>query len=140
MSTATFQITLDTPLRLEEAVKIAFPRGGMTVSGLRREAARGRLNIEKIANKHFTTLRAIEEMRGLCRDIPKERASGLNPKREMQREGSQDARHGSFETERTKSALDALRLTARGLSKPSRNTSPENIRCRGTGDVIPLKS
>jgi hypothetical protein len=31
----------DTPLRLEDAVKHAFPFGGMTVSGLRREAARG---------------------------------------------------------------------------------------------------
>ena len=30
--------------------------GGMTVSGLRREAARGRLAIEVIAGKHFTTL------------------------------------------------------------------------------------
>jgi hypothetical protein len=35
----------------------------MTVSGLRREAKAGRLVIEKIANKHFTSLRAIEEMR-----------------------------------------------------------------------------
>ena len=30
-------IDLDTPLRLRDAVKIAFPFGGMTVSGLRRE-------------------------------------------------------------------------------------------------------
>jgi hypothetical protein len=39
----------------------------MTVSGLRKEAKAGRLVIEKIANKHFTTLRAIEEMRKSCR-------------------------------------------------------------------------
>src|SRR5260370_36088025 len=45
----------------------AFPYGGMTVSGLRREAARGRLRIERIANKDFTSLRNIEEMRKLCR-------------------------------------------------------------------------
>jgi hypothetical protein len=137
---AAAPITPDTPLPLEEALKIAFPRGGMTVSGLRREAARGRLVIEKIANRHFTTLRHIEEMRERCRDIPKEYASGLNQKREMQRVGSQGERHGSFETERRKSALDALREIAKGLSKPLRNTSAENTRCRGTGDVTPLKS
>jgi hypothetical protein len=57
----------DEPLRLEDAIKFGFPHGGMTASGLRREARAGRLVIEKIANKHFTTLRAIEEMRKLCR-------------------------------------------------------------------------
>jgi hypothetical protein len=36
-------IDLDTPLRLNEAVKIAFPLGGMTVSGLRREIKRDAL-------------------------------------------------------------------------------------------------
>jgi len=34
----------------------------MTASGLRKEAKRGNLRIELIANKQFTTLRAIEEM------------------------------------------------------------------------------
>jgi hypothetical protein len=57
----------DEPVRLRDAVKYGFPHGGMTVSGLRREAAAGRLRVEKIANKLFTTLRAIEEMRELCR-------------------------------------------------------------------------
>jgi hypothetical protein len=57
----------DDPLRLADAIKIAFPRGGMTVNGLRNEARAGRLVIEKIANKHFTSLRAIEEMRKSCR-------------------------------------------------------------------------
>jgi hypothetical protein len=58
----------DTPLRLEDAVRRAFPAGGITVSGLRKEAGRGRLEIELIAGKQFTTLRAIERMRGLCHD------------------------------------------------------------------------
>ncbi len=57
----------DEPLRLNDAIKFGFPHGGMTVSGLRNEAKAGRLVIEKIANKHFTTLRAIEEMRKSCR-------------------------------------------------------------------------
>jgi hypothetical protein len=55
------------PLRLSTAAKIAFPDGSMTASGLRREASRGRLVIERIAGKDFTTLANIEEMRKLCR-------------------------------------------------------------------------
>ena len=134
------QVSEDTPLRLEVAAKIAFPFGAMTASGLRREAAKGRLKIQKIANKHFTTLREIEKMRELCHDTPKEPASGLSPKRETRQASSQGTQHGSFETERKKSALDALRQTARGLSKPSRNTSTENTKSHETADVIRLKS
>ena len=62
----TDQPDKDTPIRLSEAVKLAFPFGGMTVSGLRREAARGRLVMERIAGKDFVTLAAIEEMRKAC--------------------------------------------------------------------------
>ena len=39
----------------------------MTASGLRREGARGRLVIERIAGKDYTTLANIERMRELCR-------------------------------------------------------------------------
>jgi hypothetical protein len=60
-------ISDDAPLRLKDAVKIAFPSGGMTVSGLRREHANGRLEIESIAGKQFVTLRAIREMRERCK-------------------------------------------------------------------------
>ena len=65
---------------------------------------------------------------------------GLNPKSETGREGSSGARHGSFETERTRSALAALEQTAKALSKPSLNTSPRNIPSREIADVILLKS
>jgi hypothetical protein len=64
------EINSDSPLRLDVAAKIAFPFGGMTASGLRREAKRGRLIIERIAGKDYTTLRYIEEMRGQCRNEP----------------------------------------------------------------------
>lgn len=60
-------ITQTTPLRLETAAKIAFPDGSMKLAGLRREIARGRLAYEVIANKHYTTLADIEDMRRLCR-------------------------------------------------------------------------
>jgi hypothetical protein len=39
---------------------LAFPDGSMSASGLRREAARGRLVIERIAGKDYTTLANIE--------------------------------------------------------------------------------
>ena len=52
----------DAPLRLADAIEIAFPRGGITVSGLRKEAAKGRLIIERIAGKDFVTLAAINAM------------------------------------------------------------------------------
>src|SRR5215472_11784957 len=68
----------NTPLRLADAVAAAFPHGGMTVSGLRREARRGRLAIEVIANKQFVTLKAIERMRGLCRDDANRQDYGSN--------------------------------------------------------------
>src|SRR6202048_1227904 len=61
------KITPDTPLRLEIAATLAFPDGSMTEAGLRREGARGRLVIERIAGKDFTTLANIERMRELCR-------------------------------------------------------------------------
>jgi hypothetical protein len=128
------------PLRLADAVKIAFPCGGMTVSGLRREAAKGRLTIEKIAGKDFVTLEAINEMRVKCRDQQKAQGSGLSQKNETMRESLRDAQHGSSETDRIKSARAALEMTARGLSKPSPNTSPENTKSRETGVVIRLKS
>jgi hypothetical protein len=50
--------------------------GSMTAGGLRREAARGRLVIERTAGKDYTTLAAIEEMRQLCRVVPKVRVCG----------------------------------------------------------------
>ena len=61
------QIKPDTPLRLDVAAKLAFPDGSMTASGLRRERARGRLVVERIAGKDYTTLANIERMRELCR-------------------------------------------------------------------------
>src|SRR6476660_1529640 len=69
-------ITTDTPLRLVDIVRLGFPAGGMTVSGLRREINRGRLNVELIAGKQFTTLANIERMREKCRVVAKAHDSG----------------------------------------------------------------
>ena len=64
-------VTPTTPLRLSRAVEIVWSEGGMTVSGLRLEAARGRLEIERIAGKDLVTLAAIERMSELCRILPR---------------------------------------------------------------------
>ena len=61
------EVAPDAPLRLEIAATMAFPDGSMTASGLRREGARGRFVIERIAGKDYTTLANIERMRELCR-------------------------------------------------------------------------
>jgi hypothetical protein len=65
----------DAPVRLEDIIPIAFPAGGMKLSGLRKEVARGNLAVERIAGKHFTTLADIKRMRELCRNRAKDPAS-----------------------------------------------------------------
>jgi hypothetical protein len=71
------EISATTPMRLSVAAALAYPDGSMTASGLRREAARGRLVIERTAGKDYTTLAAIEHMRELCRKPPKAHDSGF---------------------------------------------------------------
>src|ERR1700704_5597332 len=107
LAPANDNIHPDDPLRLEEAIKFAFPHGGMTASGLRNEARAGRLVIEKIANKHFTTLRSIEEMRKLCRVEATDPASGFG---KSERRGGKSSRreHGSSSTLESISPRDAL--------------------------------
>src|ERR1700688_3153565 len=69
-------VGLETPLRLSVAAALAFPDGSMTASGLRREGTRGRLTIERIAGKDYTTLGNIERMRELCHVQAKARDCG----------------------------------------------------------------
>jgi hypothetical protein len=105
----------DEPLRLEEAIKFAFPHGGMTASGLRNEARAGRLVIEKIANKHFTTLRAIEEMRKSCRVKNSQPAFG------SVRRATIETRSGSSSIMESKLALAAARMAVTELKNSSKN-------------------
>lgn len=60
-------VTMNTPLRLNVAAEIAFPDASMTGSGLANEHRRGRLEIERIDGKLYTTLGEIEKMRERCR-------------------------------------------------------------------------
>src|SRR5262249_32638619 len=104
------EITPHTPLRLADAVKIAFPMGGMTVAGLRRERDRNRLVIEKIAAKDFATLAHIERMGELCRDEEKALGSSLRPPAETRAERLPTRQPGSSETTDAMSAQAALQL------------------------------
>lgn len=109
-------ITPTTPLRLETAARIAFPDGSMTLRGLRREAARGRLAIEVIAGKHYTTLSDIEDMRRLCRVQTK--AAGAKSSQRAGLSSSEIIRKiaGTSPAEETRSLLQA-RLSQRLLKK-----------------------
>jgi hypothetical protein len=119
-----------TPLRLADAVAIAFPRGGMTVSGLKREIARGRLPYEKIAGKMFVTLLDIKQMREICRVEQRAPASTSA--------SAGDAKPcGSFSTEKTRSALVAAQTVAEELKKPSQTTSQRST--NQTGTIVTLQ-
>jgi hypothetical protein len=111
------EITPDTPLRLADAVKIAFPMGGMTVAGLRRERDRRRLIIEKIAGKEFTTLAHIERMRELCRDEARELGSSSKPPAVAKVDRSPTKQPGSSETTVGTSAQAALQMRLRPLRR-----------------------
>jgi hypothetical protein len=111
------EITPNTPLRLADAVKMAFPMGGMTVAGLRRERDRNRLVIEKIAGEEFTTLAHIERMRELCRDEARERDFSSKPPGETRAETSRTEQPGSSETTAGTSAQVALQMRLRPRKK-----------------------
>src|SRR5205823_5004765 len=134
------QVGPDTLLRLKDAVSIAFPMGGMTVSGLRKERNRGRLAVEKIAGREFTTLRNIEQMRAQCREAQKVQGFGSNQTNGLGTENFCGALPGSLETDRARSARAALQTTAQGLSKRSRNTLARSTKPPANTDVTPLKS
>src|SRR6476469_9368222 len=97
----------EAPLRLDVAAALAYPDGSMTASGLRREAKRGRLVIERTAGKDYTTLADIARMRALCRVQPREYDSGYAQKNETLTGPSASAPCGSFGTDRAKSARAA---------------------------------
>lgn len=124
MGTNPEEIGPDTPLRLQRAAELAFPNGGMTAAGLRREAGRGRLTIEKIAGKDFTTLAAIKRMRELCRVQQKESGSGSGASGGTPMEKSSEKPSGSSEMDRSRLSQAAVVTIAQELKKPSRNTSP----------------
>lgn len=104
----------DTAIPLRD-VPAHFPY--FTVSTLRVEAARGRLAIYKIGNKHFTTPADIKAMIQLCRVEQKGRDFILI------RGGS----NGLSETDQISSAQERVKESVARLKSSSRNTSLTNI-------------
>src|SRR5688572_10008992 len=106
-----------TPLRLSIAAKLAFPDGSMKASGLRKEAKRGRLVIERIAGRDYVTLENIERMREQCRVEPKPSASTS-----VSESAQQEKASGSSSTETFRSALGAAKMSANRLKRRSPTT------------------
>lgn len=101
------QINEASPLRLSIAATLAFPDGSMSASGLRREALRGNLVIERIAGKDYTTLENIKGMREKCRVEVK--VPDYGGERNVARAGDySSAEHGSLLTKANMLPRDAL--------------------------------
>lgn len=94
-------------------LKDAAQHFGFTVSTLRAEARRGRLEIYMIGKRYYTTPADIREMVHQCRVVQK--AQGFTLTREET--------SSSSETERVSSALAAAQETVLRLRNSSRSTS-----------------
>src|SRR5580704_6315169 len=116
------QIKQDAPLRLSVAASVAFPDGSMTAAGLRREGARGRLAIERIAGKDFTTLRNIEKMRDICRLYRKELDFGSAGNAETRKDGLRTPPSTSSETADISRARAAAEMTVAKLKESWKRT------------------
>jgi hypothetical protein len=134
----------DAPLRLKVAARAAFPDGTMTASGLRREAERGRLVIERIAGKDFTTLAHIQRMRELCRVEARDRACTSNQHDATHADAPLSNPSGSSATATSSKAQDLALATVERLTKGSPDTSSakkvKRERRRSPKNVIPLRS
>src|SRR4029434_8266455 len=131
-------IGYDQPLRLSVAAALAFPDGSMTASGLRREAARGRLTIERIAGKALTTLQDINQMRERCRVTAKVQDSGCSHRDGTNTVDSSNKPCGSSATAGSNEALVSARAKLRKLSERSPTTSPPNTAPLESATVPPL--
>jgi hypothetical protein len=110
------KVAPDTPLRLGIAAALAFPDGSMTAAGLRREGARGRLAIERIAGKDYTTLANIERMREACRVQAKAPDSTFGPRDATPSATSPITQPGSSEMADATFSQAALQMKLQKLS------------------------
>jgi hypothetical protein len=96
----------DDPIPLAEACEL-FPKAKLTVSTLRAEAERERLEIFGIGRRDYTTLRSMREMVRRCRED--------DPRRRRRRRRSTEVNGSS--TERLTSAQAALSQTVKALKR-----------------------
>jgi hypothetical protein len=134
------EIGPNTPLRIDVAAAVAYPDGSMGTKGLRREAARGRLVIERVAGKDYTTLAHIDRMREQCRLVVKAQDSNCD-RPDAAPDVSPIPPPGASSTDDISAAQAAAQIIVEELSGRSRNTSPKNTsRKRGADNVIRLAS
>src|SRR3990167_9632629 len=107
----------DEDMTLAEAVAVFFPGGLFSVHALRTEAMHGRLTITRIAGKDVVTPSAIRGMRERCRVDQRGRDSTGGGRVETKQAGSRTTAHGLSETERSRSAQAAAKLTGEALKK-----------------------
>src|SRR5262245_54346493 len=129
------QIADDVPLRLDVAAALEYPDGSMTASGLRREAARGRLVIERTAGKDYTTRVAIKEMRRQCQLSARVPGSGYGQPAETNRGASSPVRLISSSTADNITPQAALRAKLIGRSESSPPTLPRNTKRLGKNEI-----
>ena len=96
----------DDPIPLREACAL-WPEAKLTLSTLRAEAARGRLDIFRLGKRDYTTRKSMKGMVRRCRDEDRRRGST----------STHDASNGSSETERAMSAQAALSQTVAALKQ-----------------------
>jgi hypothetical protein len=116
LEAANDNIDPNAPLPLKAAAKAAYPLGGMTGRGLRRQASAGLLKIEKHGKQLFTTLAAIGEMRQLCHVNDNQPACGSDRPVKIARQ------FGSLSTTELKLALAAARATTKAVRERSNAT------------------
>ena len=107
------------PITLAEACNL-YPRSKLTVSTLRSEAVRGRLEIFRLGRRDYTTPQAMREMVRRCREEdPRRDCTSIRP----------DA-NGLSATDHASSARAALNQTVtalkRGLPRISGKSIPPN--------------
>ena len=105
-------MTEETPITLKEAAELY----RLTVSTLRTEAGRGRLDIFRLGKRDYTTLQSLREMVSRCQDAARHRGSTSTP----------NANSGLSETDRISSAQAALNQTVVELRKGLLSTSDRN--------------
>ena len=123
------EVTDDQPIMLRLAAELAFPDGTMSVSGLRRERDAGRLLVERIAGRDYTTLNNIKAMRRLCQVAKGHGSSPDTPEVPARRTGLSSTRS----TVDMKKAQDAALTIVEGLSGRSRNISRASMSLRPIG-------
>ena len=134
-------VTPDTPLRLAAAAAIAFPDGSMSAAILKSEADKGRLAIERIGRRYYTTLRNIEAMREKCRVEPKAPGYGCALPAGTQEAASPIRPHGSSAMPADiAAALNAYRTTSQELKERLQGTSPQSTKRKPAANVLPMKS